>query len=54
MQRIVVASSDKAYGTHEHLPYDEDSPLLGLFPYDASKACTDVLARSFAHSSVRP
>ena len=47
--RIVVASSDKAYGTHEHLPYTEDYPLLGLFPYDASKVCTDVLARSYAH-----
>ena len=48
--RVVVASSDKAYGTHEHLPYTEDYPLLGLFPYDASKVCTDVLARSYAHA----
>ena len=48
MQRIVVASSDKAYGTHEQLPYREDFQLRGLFPYDASKVCTDVLARSFA------
>jgi CDP-glucose 4,6-dehydratase len=48
--RVVVASSDKAYGTHEQLPYTEDYPLRGLFPYDASKVCTDVLARSYAHS----
>jgi CDP-glucose 4,6-dehydratase len=50
VKRIVVASSDKAYGTHEKLPYEEDYPLLGLFPYDASKACTDIIARSFAHT----
>lgn len=50
MQRIVVASSDKAYGTHENLPYTEDNALNGLFPYDASKVCTDVIARSYAHA----
>jgi CDP-glucose 4,6-dehydratase len=48
VKRIVVASSDKAYGTHDQLPYREDFELRGLFPYDASKVCTDVLARSFA------
>ncbi len=46
--RVVVASSDKAYGTHDKLPYHEDYPLLGAFPYDVSKACADMLARSFA------
>ncbi|MBI1761606.1 MAG: GDP-mannose 4,6-dehydratase [Acidobacteria bacterium] len=50
VKRVVVASSDKAYGSHDELPYHEDYPLLGLFPYDASKVCTDVLARSYAHS----
>ncbi len=50
VQRIVVASSDKAYGTHQQLPYREDFDLRGLFPYDASKVCTDVLARSFANT----
>jgi CDP-glucose 4,6-dehydratase len=50
VKRVVVASSDKAYGAHDELPYQEDYPLLGLFPYDASKVCTDVLARSYAHS----
>ncbi len=52
--RVVVASSDKAYGTHEHLPYTEEYSLNGLFPYDASKVCTDVLARSYAHAYKLP
>jgi CDP-glucose 4,6-dehydratase len=52
--RVVVASSDKAYGTHDALPYAEDYPLLGLFPYDASKVCTDVIARSYAHTYQLP
>jgi CDP-glucose 4,6-dehydratase len=50
VKRVVVASSDKAYGTHETLPYTEDNALNGLFPYDASKVCTDVLTRSYAHA----
>jgi CDP-glucose 4,6-dehydratase len=40
VKRVIVASSDKAYGTHETLPYTEDNALNGLFPYDASKVCT--------------
>ncbi|MBI2598115.1 MAG: GDP-mannose 4,6-dehydratase [Candidatus Diapherotrites archaeon] len=47
IQRIVVASSDKAYGAQKQLPYTEESPLLGIYPYDASKACADILARSY-------
>ncbi|MFN0120116.1 MAG: NAD-dependent epimerase/dehydratase family protein [Blastocatellia bacterium] len=54
VSRIVVASSDKAYGTHEQLPYTEDYELRGLFPYDASKVCTDVLTRSYAHAYALP
>lgn len=50
VKRIVVASSDKAYGDQDKLPYTEDQPLNGLYPYDASKVCTDVLARSYAKS----
>jgi len=46
--RVVVASSDKAYGEQPSLPYTEQSPLEGRFPYDASKACADVIARSYA------
>jgi CDP-glucose 4,6-dehydratase len=47
---IVVASSDKAYGPHEALPYREDHALRAVHPYDVSKACADLIARSYAHS----
>lgn len=50
IKRIIAASSDKAYGVQKNLPYTEESPLLGLYPYDASKACSDILARSYAVS----
>jgi CDP-glucose 4,6-dehydratase len=46
--RVIVASSDKAYGVHERLPYTEDAPLLGCYPYDVSKACTDIISRAYA------
>jgi CDP-glucose 4,6-dehydratase len=48
VKRIVVASSDKAYGSHKTLPYMEDFPLQGRFPYDVSKTCTDLITQSFA------
>jgi CDP-glucose 4,6-dehydratase len=48
VERIVVASSDKAYGAHEELPYREELPLQAAYPYDVSKACTDMIARSYA------
>lgn len=48
IERIVVASSDKAYGRHEQLPYQEDFPLQALYPYDVSKAATDMISRSYA------
>lgn len=48
VERIVVASSDKAYGSHDELPYREDMPLQPSYPYDVSKACADMIARSFA------
>jgi len=51
---IIVASSDKAYGKQKVLPYTEDTPLLGLYPYDASKACADILARSYAKTYALP
>ena len=44
---IIVASSDKAYGEQEKLPYTEDSPLRGYFPYDASKSCADILYNAY-------
>src|SRR5262249_31490475 len=48
VQRVVVASSDKAYGDGPSLPYTEDMPVDGKHPYDVSKSCTDLLARSYA------
>jgi CDP-glucose 4,6-dehydratase len=48
--RIVVASTDKAYGVHEQLPYREGHALQPRYPYDASKACADIIARSYAHT----
>jgi CDP-glucose 4,6-dehydratase len=45
---VVVASSDKAYGSHEQLPYREHFALQPAFPYDVSKAATDMIARSYA------
>jgi CDP-glucose 4,6-dehydratase len=47
VERIVVASSDKAYGSHEKLPYTEDAPLQGRFPYDVSKSCADLISLSY-------
>lgn len=44
---IIIASSDKAYGSHENLPYKEDFSLLGRNPYDVSKSCADLLAQSY-------
>jgi CDP-glucose 4,6-dehydratase len=48
VKQIVVASSDKAYGDHEHLPYGEETPLQGRHPYDVSKSCSDLIAQSYA------
>jgi CDP-glucose 4,6-dehydratase len=47
---IVVASSDKAYGEQEHLPYTETMLLLGRHPYDVSKSCGDIITQSYAAS----
>jgi len=48
IQGICVASSDKAYGASKNLPYTEDQPLAGTHPYEVSKGCADLLARSYA------
>jgi CDP-glucose 4,6-dehydratase len=48
--RVVFASSDKAYGSSPDLPYREDFPLRAAYPYDASKAAADIVARSYAHA----
>lgn len=50
IQRVIVASSDKAYGCHDTLPYTEDTPLNGTFPYDASKSCADLITFSYWHT----
>jgi CDP-glucose 4,6-dehydratase len=54
IKRIVVASSDKAYGAQEKLPYTEDAPLQGRHPYDVSKSCADLLAQSYFHTYKLP
>lgn len=48
--QVVFASSDKAYGSHEVLPYNEETPLRGRHPYDVSKSCADLIAQSYATS----
>lgn len=48
VKRIVVASSDKAYGDQDVLPYTEDAPLQGRHPYDVSKSCADLLTQAYA------
>ncbi|MFQ5401228.1 MAG: GDP-mannose 4,6-dehydratase [Anaerolineae bacterium] len=50
----VVASSDKAYGTHAQLPYSENAALQGQHPYDVSKSCADLIARAYAHTYAMP
>jgi CDP-glucose 4,6-dehydratase len=50
VSRIILASSDKAYGDCEILPYDETTPLRGEHPYDVSKSCADLIGRSYAVS----
>lgn len=53
-QSVIVASSDKAYGRQEQLPYDERQALVPTFPYDVSKAAADLLARSYWHTYQLP
>lgn len=54
IERILVASSDKAYGSHDNLPYTEDMALQGRFPYDVSKSCADLISQSYFHSYRMP
>ncbi len=54
VRAMVVASSDKAYGEHKKLPYKEEASLIALHPYDASKSCTDILSRTYAHTYKLP
>jgi CDP-glucose 4,6-dehydratase len=50
VKQIVVASSDKAYGDCDTLPYDESTPLQGTHPYDVSKSCSDLITHTYAKS----
>lgn len=54
IEQVVVASSDKAYGSHDVLPYAEDAPLQGRHPYDVSKSCADLIAQSYANTYAMP
>ena len=54
VKAIVIASSDKAYGDHDHLPYTEEHGLVGRHPYDVSKSCTDLIATSYQHTYGMP
>jgi CDP-glucose 4,6-dehydratase len=54
LTRLVIASSDKAYGEHEKLPYNEDAPLQGRHPYDVSKSCADLIALAYAETYGMP
>jgi len=47
IKRVIVASSDKAYGDQPTLPYDENMPLQGKHPYDVSKSCADLLSHTY-------
>lgn len=50
VKQVVVASSDKAYGDQETLPYSEDAPLQGQHPYDVSKSCADLISHTYAET----
>jgi CDP-glucose 4,6-dehydratase len=54
VESLVVASSDKAYGRHDRLPYVEDAPLAPVYPYDVSKAAADLITRSYWHTFELP
>jgi CDP-glucose 4,6-dehydratase len=50
IRRVVIASSDKAYGEQACLPYTEEMPLQGRQPYEVSKSCADAVAQAYFHS----
>ncbi len=54
VKRVVIASSDKAYGPHDKLPYTEDMALQGKHPYEVSKSCADLIAQSYHHTYALP
>lgn len=48
VKQVVAASTDKAYGESDLLPYQEDMPLLAVYPHDVSKACAEMIVKSYA------
>jgi CDP-glucose 4,6-dehydratase len=50
VRRVLIASSDKAYGEQPHLPYTEEMPLNGRHPYEVSKSCADLIAQAYHHT----
>ena len=54
IKKIIVASSDKAYGDQLELPYDEKFPLIGRHPYDVSKSCADLITRAYFETYALP
>ena len=54
IERIIIASSDKAYGNQENLPYDEVIPLQGSHPYDISKSCADLITATYHNTYELP
>ncbi len=54
VSEVVVASSDKAYGTQKQLPYTEEMSLIGRQPYEVSKSCADLIAQSYFHTYQTP
>ncbi len=54
VKEVVVASSDKAYGTQKQLPYTEEMSLIGRQPYEVSKSCADLIAQSYFHTYQTP
>src|SRR6056297_560273 len=54
VKQIVMASSDKAYGEAKKLPYQEDTPLNGMHPYDVSKSCGDLISQTYANTYGTP
>jgi CDP-glucose 4,6-dehydratase len=50
VKSAIIASSDKSYGESPALPYTEDMPMNGVFPYDASKSCADIISLSYART----
>jgi CDP-glucose 4,6-dehydratase len=54
VERVLISSSDKAYGEQDKLPYTEDMPLAGRHPYEVSKSCADLIASSYAKTYGMP